>query len=188
MHRIISRQRQRAALYGWIKWTPVLAFPFSLMFFDAWLNIETRNNDYAVGRLSSQVRSLTSELEHVRVLRAQQENLGDLGAKAPNIGLVEPNPNQVVTVRWDGQWRERAPQAPFALARAQGTIDAGTAAAPVQPLIAPKAPVQPESASQHPMTGPVPAPSTPETSGLVPALASIESLEEAKLLGTVVME
>jgi len=178
MHRIISRQRQRAALYGWIKWMPVLAFPFSLMFFDAWLNIETRNNDYAVGRLSSQVRTLTSELEHVRVLRAQQENLGDLGAKAPNIGLVEPNPNQVVTVRWDGQWRERAPQAPFALARAQGTIDAGTASTPVQA----------ESTPQHPMSNPVPAPSLPDAAGAAPALASIESIEEAKLLGTVVME
>lgn len=178
MHRIISRQRRRAALYGWIKWMPVLAFPFSLMFFDAWLNIETRNNDYAVGRLSGQVRSLTGELEHMRVLRAQQENLGDLGAKAPNIGLVEPNPNQVVTVRWDGQWRERAPQAPFALARAQGTIGIAPVSAPIQPVSAP----------QHPMTDPAPASSTPIAAVPVPAFASIESIEEAKLLGTVIME
>ncbi|HPO13049.1 MAG TPA: hypothetical protein PLI09_06355 [Candidatus Hydrogenedentes bacterium] len=189
MHRLISRHRQRAALYGWIKWIPVLGIPFSLMFFDAWLNIATRNNDYDFARLSNQVRTLTGELEKARAQKAENENLEDLAAKAPNLGLVEPGPNQIITMRWDGKWRERPGEIPFALARAQGTIDtmaAIPATGPV-PLVIPAPDPAASGAANIPLASPPVSPS-PEAVTETPSIASIESMEEAKLLGSIAME
>ena len=46
-------KNQRRILRGWIKWVPVLAIPFSVLFFHAWLNIQILRADYALRKLDS---------------------------------------------------------------------------------------------------------------------------------------
>jgi hypothetical protein len=97
MRRMTHRQ-QRQALYGWIKWLPVLALAFAPLFFDAWLNIQTWRNDYEISKLNRKVREYRAQLDEMRVEEAKLETLERLALAADSMTLKEPNPDQKQTV------------------------------------------------------------------------------------------
>ncbi len=169
MQRLSTRSR-RQALYGWLKWMPILALLFSVMFFDAWLNIRTRNNDYRFARLSKQIRELCADLGNVRVQRADKESYPELASLAPDMGLVKPEPKQVTAVYHDGAFRERVAQAPIVMART--VVKEMAPASTADHAAVPELPVQ--LAAQPPAS---PAP--------VSDALSSEANEEAKLMGSI---
>ena len=168
--RRLSNRAQQHALYGWIKWAIILVLMFSILFFDAWMNIQTRNNDYQFARLSKKIRELCTEMSAVRVEKVDQERVGRLSSLAPDMGLVTPNPNQVQPVYYDGAMEQRKARAPMAVARVQQQEPAEVTLATSLTTSA---------------TAPLPERSGNESAGLMaPAESATEALEESKLMGS----
>ncbi|MBI4557471.1 MAG: hypothetical protein HY706_07810 [Candidatus Hydrogenedentes bacterium] len=86
---------QRVRISGWAKWLPVLLLPFSVLFLETWLTTQSLEADYEVGRLNKRVRELREELDALRAEIAKLEAMDRVHAKAPDLGLVEPEPNQI---------------------------------------------------------------------------------------------
>ena len=114
----INKRVQRQAFYGWIKWLPVLAAPFSVLFADAWLNTQTWKNDYEYERLHRRMRALCAELDAVRVDEARLERIDRLDEMATDLGLVPADSGQIEVVYYDAAPDTvRLPAPPIALAR-----------------------------------------------------------------------
>ncbi|MBI2425534.1 MAG: hypothetical protein HYV27_22100 [Candidatus Hydrogenedentes bacterium] len=96
--RKLERIRRRRALWGWIKWSPVLFILFSFLFADVWLNIETRRHDYAYIELNSAIREVRKEIKDLKRDRASLETFDQLAQVAPDLGLQEPEPDQIETI------------------------------------------------------------------------------------------
>ncbi|HDP34562.1 MAG TPA: hypothetical protein ENN29_05575 [Candidatus Hydrogenedentes bacterium] len=93
MHRI-SRIERRSLLTGWIKWALLPMIPFSILFFDAWLNIQVRYKDYELGRLNAVRRELNEELDVVRAKEASLSGVEHLTVMAEQMELASPKPQQ----------------------------------------------------------------------------------------------
>jgi len=113
-----NKRIQRQAFYGWIKWLPVLAAPFSVLFFDAWLNTQAWKNDYEYERLHRRMRALCAELDAVRVDEARLERIDRLDEMAKDLGLVPPHSGQIEVLYVHPVTEPLPlPEAPLALAR-----------------------------------------------------------------------
>ena len=96
------RRRKRAIpLTGWLKWLPVLAFPFSVLLVETWLNCQMRLNDYEVAELDQRRRQLRQALETLKVEEARLAAISRIGEKAPDLNLLEPNPSQIETIYYE---------------------------------------------------------------------------------------
>ncbi len=95
----VDRQKQREALYGWLKWTPVLAMVFSALFVDTWLNTQMRADDYRLGQLNVRLRELRNTMSELRVQESRLEKQDRLVGKAQALALKTPDPSQVVVLQ-----------------------------------------------------------------------------------------
>ena len=95
----LEKQR-REAYHSWIKWLPVVAIPFFVLFFEAWLNNETWENDLAYGKLMDEFEQLSAESRAIETQAAGLESLTRLHQHAADLGLVEPEPKQIEVVRY----------------------------------------------------------------------------------------
>lgn len=112
-----EKLRRRAALYGWIKWFPVVIIPFGVLFADAWLTVKIRTNDYEYGRLSQEYQQTADQLRVVRTSLAELQRVPLLVSKAEELGFVIPNPRQVETIVFDSSELNVHPDWPLLLAR-----------------------------------------------------------------------
>ncbi len=87
--------RNAAPLTSWLKWSPILAIAFSLLFFDTWLNVQARLNDYEIAELNDRIMELEKRLYELKVDEARLAAMNRIDARAPELGLVEPGPSQV---------------------------------------------------------------------------------------------
>jgi hypothetical protein len=94
----ISARTRRQALFGWIKWIPVLFVLFSALFLDAWLTIRSRRDDYAFRQLMLEERELRKSLEQLRRQSAELGNLDRLDEEAVVLEMVKPEQHQLQTV------------------------------------------------------------------------------------------
>jgi len=116
--RAMSRRVRRQVMYGWIKWVPVLFVIFSVLYVDAWLNTETRNNDYELAKSSTRIREIQESINAMRAEEAYLEGIKRLALLASEIGMVEPQPEQIQVVRYTtSDRRVVADDVPMALAR-----------------------------------------------------------------------
>jgi cell division protein FtsL len=145
MKAMIRRER-RQTLYTWILWLPVIVPVFCMLFADVWLSVETRRHDYELFHLNTARRKLEAELDTIRVDEAQLEALNRLAVKAPELGLVKPEPDQIVVVR--GTLPALAGPAASPMLLAQGGVT-GTGAFF-------EAPLKEASAEEYPAPDPVP--------------------------------
>ncbi len=106
-----GKRDRRRSLYGWLLWLPVLGVIFTPLFFDAWLNIASRNLDYELCRLNTRLGDLNASLDASRVEAARLEAVDRLFCAAPDLGLVEPEPHQVVRLRRNGEYPRATPPA-----------------------------------------------------------------------------
>lgn len=100
MHRMTVKH-QRRILRGWLKWTPVLAIPFSILFFHAWLNIQILRADYVLRELDAEARDLTDRLNHTGIAQTIHEDPEVLAAQAGTMNFVPPQPGQREVIRYD---------------------------------------------------------------------------------------
>jgi len=106
-----GRRRRAVPLTGWIKWLPVLALPFSVLFLETWLNVQTRVCDYEIFEINRSTRELQRTLDALKVREAQLAAMDRIGVRAPDLGLVEPNPGQIQTVYFYAE-RDAVPSSP----------------------------------------------------------------------------
>ncbi len=112
-------RRRAVPLTSWLKWLPVLILPFSVLFFETWLNVQTRVNDYELFELNQRMRELQRSLDALKVEEARLAAMDRIGVRAPDLGLVEPNPSQIKTI-YRSEERDSAPPActpPYTVAR-----------------------------------------------------------------------
>jgi len=86
---------RRASLRGWWCWLLALAPVFSAVAFDTWLNTENLRNDYEVARLNRRFKELKDSLDDLKVKTATLEALDRIETKAPDLDLIEPEPDQI---------------------------------------------------------------------------------------------
>ncbi|HNR29939.1 MAG TPA: hypothetical protein PKI11_03535 [Candidatus Hydrogenedentes bacterium] len=144
-----EKEARRASLFGWIVWAPLFAAPFTVAFYEVWLNTQTWRNDYKLIEISAEMKRLEERLHTLRVEEARLLPLEYLETRAPHLGLVEPQPSQIETIyvdpRFDLQYGD-TPQ--FELARGASAagggrpplLDASAARAPTAPARPPAAP------------------------------------------------
>jgi len=170
--RAMSRRTRRQVIYGCIAWLPILFIVFSVLYVDAWLNTETRSNDYQLADLSGKIRSLQESINGVRAEEARFEAVKLLTMRASEIGLVEPQPQQIQIVQYLPSQRQIvADDVPMALARLEKSKARmqGKGPGTEEAINAPAAEIEPAGEPEHapemnPVEpAPVAAPSAPET-------------------------
>ena len=107
-----ERRLRRASLYGWVKYIPALAAPCYVVFCEISLHTGIINNDYEVIEINRELRELESTLKDLGVEQARLENVERLETEAPDLGLVEADPNQLETIFVDTKHGEVVVEAP----------------------------------------------------------------------------
>lgn len=119
--RTLTKFERRQAFYGWLRWTPLLVVVFAVLFFDAWVNIQTLKSDYVLGGIIQEMRALEEQLHGLRVKAAANQTMDLLGEAAPALGLKEPAPEQVETIVYQPSRDGAAPLSqPFVMAQLAG--------------------------------------------------------------------
>ena len=114
--------RRRGVLGAWICWGILLVPPFAALAADTWLNAETLRKDYEIGDINGRLKVLAEALDELHVKEARLEAMDRMEIEAPDLGLVEPQPDQIEVIYTDDRDALREEPTPFILA--------GTAGAP----------------------------------------------------------
>lgn len=88
----------RRALNGWYFYLLPVAIIVGILGWDAYLNIETRRNDYEVATLKREAAALNDALDKLRNTTASAHQLRRLEDKATELGLAEVAPWQIERV------------------------------------------------------------------------------------------
>lgn len=94
-----SKTNPGATLSGWWKGLPLLMLPFSVLFSEAWMRTQILSSHYEANELSEQIRALEARVEALHDDQVNLIRLDRIDEKAPDLGLVEPQPGQIVLLR-----------------------------------------------------------------------------------------
>lgn len=94
-------KKDRGVLRGWIKWVPVLAIPFSILFFHAWINIQILRADYVLRELNAESRKWADRLESTDIAKTFHEDPEVLAERASLLEFVQPTPGQREIIYYD---------------------------------------------------------------------------------------
>lgn len=83
----------------WAKWSPFVLLPFSVLFIEAFLHTQILFNGYEINDLNKEIKVLTRSFEALRAEEANLETMDRIKAKAPELGLVKPEPGQIRVIR-----------------------------------------------------------------------------------------
>lgn len=205
----MTAKYQRSALRGWIKWTPVLAIPFSILFFHAWLNIQILRADYTLRELDADARRLNDKLNDTGIAQIIHEGPEVLAAHAGTLNFVPPQPGQREVIYYESTEFAAQPEDvafdvalrdvveppdPMANESLVGRSAAPSASAP-GPSPVPVVPLPLESAAEPPVESAVPVtPQVPDgvvfSSEVVstPVVLEIEESAEGSPEAAVVLE
>lgn len=119
MRRKTGSSRPRGIVLGSIAWFVLLLIPFSAFAVETWFQLQIFRGDYKVALMQKEAREIQ---QRVSILAERSDELAAmerLAAKAPDLGLVLPEPDQLEVV-----WAEPADgsqpaytQQPYAVAR-----------------------------------------------------------------------
>lgn len=96
-----SMKKQRRMLRGWVKWVPVVAIPFSILFFHTWLNIQILRADYVLRELDSEAREWSERLNNTGMAETIREDPNMLAEQAEQMAFVQPSPGQREMIYYD---------------------------------------------------------------------------------------
>jgi len=96
--------RRRARLRGWLRYTPFLIVPFSVLGGETWLHHTRIQDDYKASTIRRELSQVNARIDELTDEIARLERLDRMQSKAPDLGLVSPAPDQlrVVTLPRDG--------------------------------------------------------------------------------------
>lgn len=90
---------RRAKLEGWFKWLVVLLMPFTVFFFEAWLHAQALQYGFEKNSILTREAAVKEQLSTLKGDEAMLKRMARIAAKAPDLGLVEPNPSQIHIIR-----------------------------------------------------------------------------------------
>jgi hypothetical protein len=124
---------RRQSLFGWIKWAPVIAVPFAVLFCEAWLNTQTRFVDYSLVRVNNRIKEIESSLDRIRVEEARLQAFDRLEVEAPDLGLQAAAPEQVLPIFYSAKTDEvYIPDRPYIMARLEAERKAAGEVVPLR--------------------------------------------------------
>lgn len=178
-----TMKKRRRVLRGWVKWVPVVAIPFSILFFHTWLNIQILRADYVLRELDSEAREWADRLNHTGVAETIHEDPAMLAEQAEQLAFVQPSPGQREMVYYDPTVPLVAPEdANFAVAqRVDGNqVDLGTTESLADQAISVPAPTVDGAAAMSDEPAPVVSQETPAVEPVPVALpVSVPAPSEA---------
>jgi hypothetical protein len=80
-------------------WSPLVALLFGPLMVETWLHLAVLQNDYELNELNRELTETDERIDALKTTIAELETLERINAQIPNLGLVEPQPEQIVTVR-----------------------------------------------------------------------------------------
>jgi len=89
------KRAKNALLTGWVLWLPILAMPFGALFCETWFQTQIIASDYELNELIRAEQAIEGEIGELRTDVASLEAIGRMNAKAPDLGLVEPEHHQI---------------------------------------------------------------------------------------------
>lgn len=107
--------RRWDAILGWIRWTFILMAPALALAFDTWLNTEMLKNDYEIALINARIKALSDTLDELRVEEARLQTFDRIEIEAPDLGLVDPQPDQIQIIHCTAE-ELRALEEPFSFA------------------------------------------------------------------------
>lgn len=90
-----GKRSRPGSLKGWWKALPLLMLPFSVAFSETWLQTQVLTLQYRANQLSYQIRDVEGSLDSLQDERRDLVRIDRITAKAPELGLVVPNPGQL---------------------------------------------------------------------------------------------
>lgn len=93
-----SRRHRKVSLRGWWRVLPFLLLPFLVFSYQAWLHTEILANQYEANDLIVLIREAEAANQDLSGAMQELEGIKRIDAKAPDLGLVEPNPGQRVLI------------------------------------------------------------------------------------------
>lgn len=88
-------------LWASLRWLPLLAFPFSVLFAEVWLELHILENNYLTVRLRQDTETLQNTIMNLKAERARLEDMHRLEVRAQELGLIEPHSYQIEVVSID---------------------------------------------------------------------------------------
>ncbi len=120
MSGVIRDQRTRALNYVFgagILWLPVLLLVFGVLFYETWIQLQVYEQDYATSQLSREIRELKTQIKNLEAESADLAAMWRLESKALAMGMVEPQPGQVVVIDPAGVLPPTLPNRDFRVAQ-----------------------------------------------------------------------
>lgn len=173
--RRMSVKTQRRLLRGWFKWVPVLAIPFCILFFHAWLNIQILRADYVLRELNEEARDLEGHLNNTGLAETIHEDPELLAERAALLEFVPPVPGQRITIYYTPAPGTYAPESNLKMARREDAVTPAPSEAGSHRMDAPA----PVSAPVAPATAPDAAPAPTPAAAAAPVLLEIEDVPES---------
>jgi len=118
----------RWLVWRWLKWWPHLAIPFGVLFVETFLHLGILGNDYERARINQHMKALQQEVLDLNARRAELEAMGRIQQTAVQLGLVEPEPNQVEVLVVERPHGPVLAEQPFSMARMESTMGPGAPA------------------------------------------------------------
>ncbi|MBM3289986.1 MAG: hypothetical protein FJY92_07525 [Candidatus Hydrogenedentes bacterium] len=91
-------QRRVSVFWGTVKWLPVVALPFSVFFFETWLQVRIYERGYEASTLRREIRDITAHVDRLQERVDELTALKRAGERAPDLGLSPIRPGQVEVV------------------------------------------------------------------------------------------
>ncbi|MBX7257455.1 MAG: hypothetical protein K1Y02_13915 [Candidatus Hydrogenedentes bacterium] len=119
MRRKAVSYRPRGIVLGSIAWFALLLIPFSAFAVETWFQLQIFRGDYEAAIMQKEAREIQ---QRVSILSERSDELAAmerLAAKAPDLGLVLPEPDQVevVCAAPSDETRPEYTNQPYAVAR-----------------------------------------------------------------------
>lgn len=94
----IQHVHRRASLKGWWWWLLAMLPMLLVVFVDTWINTGNLHNDYEMAQVNKQLKELHETLDALKVEEASLRKLERIEIEAPDLGLVEPQPDQIQVI------------------------------------------------------------------------------------------
>ena len=103
------RVHRKTSLRGWWRVLPFLLLPFGVFLYQAWLHTEILANQYEVNDLTVSIRETRDMNRDLSDAKYHLERMVRIDEKAPDLGLMEPKPGQLIfIVPSDGEQLDRS--------------------------------------------------------------------------------
>jgi hypothetical protein len=92
-------QGKRGIFAAWVKYVPFLLLPFLVLFYEVTLHRQILFNGYESNDLRKEVGLLKQSIDTLRAEEASLEAMDRIKERAPELGLVKPDPRQIRVIR-----------------------------------------------------------------------------------------